>query len=348
MSTVNVEEVLSSRELPIIDVRSPGEFQKGHISGARNVPLFDDAERAEIGVLYKHQGRDPAVRRGIEIASAKVDGLFDDIKAAAMGARFIVHCWRGGMRSRAVAWLCADCGLDPVVLEGGYKAFRREAHNCFAQPKQVILLAGPTGTGKTRLLQSLRDAGQQVIDLEGLAGHRGSVFGGVPGVRQPTVEQFENDLFLQWRTLDPFEPVWIEGESQRIGKVLIPRAIWQQMSQAPVVHVNANRGDRIDFLIDEYGDLPADELSAAAERIRKRLGGLRTQTALDAILREDWPAFCDTMLEYYDKYYAKALQKRPPQSVQRVDLGKPGDPGSVGELVAVARQLLDGTTRLVH
>lgn len=340
MSMVDVEEFLSSSGLPVIDVRSPGEFHRGHIHGAFSVPLFDDGERAEIGLLYKVNGRTKATQRGIEFVSSKIEPLFREIERAVSTSRFIVHCWRGGMRSRGVAWLCAECGLDPILLQGGYKAYRRHAQSFFEQPRKIILLAGPTGVGKTLLLQSLRNFGEQVIDLEALACHRGSVFGAIPDQRQPTVEQFENDLFVQWSDLDPGKPVWIEGESRTIGDVVIPQAVWQQMSQAPMVYVDAEREARIGFLIDQYGDLPPSELASAAQRLRKRLGGARLKAALAAIDQSDWRALCRILLEYYDKPFEKALQKRPQESVQRLLLSSPGESAAINKLVAFGQDFI--------
>ena len=348
MSMVDVDELFSSLGLPVIDVRSPSEFRRGHIPGAFSVPLFDDVERAEVGTLYKHSGRKDAMERGFELAASKVDFLFSEIEKVVSKSRFIVHCWRGGMRSRGVAWLCADCGLDPVLLQGGYQAFRRYAHGCFEQRREIILLAGPTGAGKTRLLQCLRDIGEQVIDLEALACHRGSVFGAMPGQTQPTVEQFENDLFLQWHAIDPGKPVWIEGESQVIGDVVLPQAFWGQMSQAPMIYVDADREDRIGFLIDHYGDLPQNELTAATQRLKKRLGGVRLKAALEAIDRSDWRTLCRILLEYYDKSYEKALRKRPQDRVLRLNLSTPGESAAVTKLVALGRELVGTPKRSTY
>ena len=339
MSMVDAEDLFANRGLPVIDVRSPGEFQRGHIPGAFSVPLFDDAERAEVGLIYKRSGRKNAMERGFELAVSKIDLLFREIEKIVSNSRFVVHCWRGGMRSRGVAWLCADCGLDPVLLRGGYQAFRRYAHDCFQQRREVILLAGPTGAGKTRLLQSLRDVGEQVIDLEALACHHGSVFGAIPGKRQPTVEQFENDLFLLWHALDPGKPVWIEGESQVIGEVVLPQAFWEQMSQARMIYVDAQREARIGFLIDQYGDMPPSELASATQRLKKRLGGTRLKSALEAIERSDWWTLCGILLEYYDKSYDKALQKRPHGRLQRLVLSSPGESAAVEKLISLGRGL---------
>ena len=339
MSMVDADALFANLRLPIIDVRSPGEYQRGHIPEALSVPLFDDAERAEVGLLYKRGGREIAMKRGFELAASKIDLLFREIERIVSNSRFVVHCWRGGMRSRGVTWLCADCGLDPVMLRGGYKAFRNYTHDCFEQRRRILLLAGPTGAGKTQLLHSLRDAGEQVIDLEALACHRGSVFGAVPGQRQPTVEQFENELFLHWHALDPEKPVWIEGESQVIGKVALPLAIWKQMSQAPMVYVDAQREARIGYLVDQYGDMPPGELASATRRLSKRLGGARLNSALEAIGRSDWWELCGILLEYYDKSYAKSLQKRPPGRIQRLFLASPGESAAVEKLVTLGRDI---------
>ena len=340
MTTVNVNQLLGESDLPVVDVRSPSEFRRGHIRGAVSIPLFDDSERAEIGTLYKQVGRAQAVDRGLEIASAKSDWLIRNLRDVAPKSEFVLHCWRGGMRSRGVAWLCADCGLNPKLLQGGYKAFRQAVHRSFSEPRRVIVLAGQTGTGKTQLLQHLRARGQQVIDLEALANHRGSVFGGIGRTPQPTVEQFENDLFCQWRELDSSKPVWIEGESQAIGTVNIPQPVWQQMSAAPTIFVDADRESRIDFLLDEYAGLESVDLASAAQRIKKRLGGARLSAALQAIDGNDRRTFASIVLEYYDKSYSQSLLKRPRDAVTRFQLSVPGDAAAVTELVALAGQMM--------
>ena len=212
---VDVSESLRlSCAMPVVDVRSPSEFAHGHIPGAANVPLFNDAERSEIGTLYKHAGREPAVTRGLAIAGPKARQLVETVRDIAPGKDLVVHCWRGGMRSESFAWMLRQCEMSPRVLRGGYKSFRRAAHTEFATVRNVITLSGLSGSGKTQILLALRDAGEQVLDLEGLANHRGSAFGGIGLPPQPTVEQFENELFLEWRSFDRDRPVWIESESQ--------------------------------------------------------------------------------------------------------------------------------------
>lgn len=340
-----------AEDTPIIDVRSPSEFRRGHIPGASSVPLFSDEERAEVGLLYKQSGRDKAKTHGFEIASAKTEWLVEEIQKATAQSPFFLHCWRGGMRSGGVAWLCKDRGLKPTLLRGGYQAFRRHAHQQFERENKIIMLAGPTGVGKTRLLQSLREHGEQIIDLEALACHRGSVFGRMPSQPQPTVEQFENNLFAQWRVIDPQRPVWIEGESQMIGQAVIPSAFWQQMSAAPMLYVEADRECRIQFLIEEYGDIPEEQLIDSTQRLKKRLGGLRLKCALEAIEQRDWHTLGDILLQYYDKYYEKALKKRSQDTVQRFHLETPGKAANIDQLVTAGRHLLatsHRTTSPVH
>lgn len=343
MQIIDVDTILGSDRLPIVDVRSPGEFAKGHIPGAHNIPLFDDAERAEVGTLYKQVGRVPAVDRGLEIATGKADQLVHATRQLAVDTEFSVHCWRGGMRSEGFAWLCHDCGLKPRVLQGGYKSFRQAAHDSFAVPHLVVVLAGNTGAGKTKLLWELSSVGQQMVDLEGLANHRGSAFGGIGQPPQPTAEQFENDLFLQWRELDASKPVWIEGESRSIGKVQIPQSIWDQMCAAPMIFVEVDRQQRVEFLVQEYGSLPADELAAAMQRIGKRLGGDRLQSALDALERGDVSAVAAAALQYYDKTYTNSLARHDPDTVYKVPMNRAADPEAVGRLVEAGKRATRAT-----
>lgn len=315
--TIGVGDWLKLPGRTTIDVRSPREFARGHIAGAINIPLFNDAQRAEVGTIYKQVGSPAAIQRGLEIATAQAGDLLCQVRtqlkitAQAEPSEFAVHCWRGGMRSQGFAGLCHDNGLQPLVIEGGYKAFRRLAHAAFLAPFSFIVLTGSTGCGKTDLLKRLAAAGEQIIDLEGLAHHRGSVFGGIGQAAQPTVEQFENKMFLTLRELDPQRPIWLEDESRSIGRCYIPEAFWHQMSAAPAIVVDQDVETRIERLGQEYGQLPKDALCEAIRRLKKRLGGKRLQAALEHVEAGQMLAAAGIVLEYYDKSYGKALAARP-------------------------------------
>jgi tRNA 2-selenouridine synthase len=340
-SVIDVNAYLQDRQLPTVDVRSPGEFAHGHIPKAINIPLFDDIERAEVGTLYKQVGRPAAITRGLEFVGKKASCLLEALTATAIGSEFFLHCWRGGMRSGGLAWFFNECGFKPHRIRGGYKAFRQAARRGLAEPRRIVILSGATGSGKTRLLSALKEQGSQVIDLEHLAGHRGSVFGGIGRPPQPTVEQFENELFFQWRDLDPEQPVWIECESQAIGRVFIPTEVWDQMKHAPAVHVEVERAQRVDFLIEEYGDLPTDELASAIMKIKKRLGGANLQVALAALERNDLHAFTELALDYYDKAYSLSLRKRLRCHTTHFKLERAGETERIDDLGQIGVELTE-------
>jgi len=206
---------------PVIDVRSPGEFVRGHIPGAHSVPLFTDEERAVVGTLYKQQGRDAAVREGLRIVGPKLATIVDEARALAPDGRIGVHCWRGGERSGSVAWLLDKAGFTEVfTLKRGYKAFRQHVLEAFNMPHDLRVLGGYTGTGKTETLAHLRELGEQVIDLEGLAHHKGSSFGALGEEPQPTTEHFENLLVVDYGRFPKEE---LAEATRRIGKRLGPQ-----------------------------------------------------------------------------------------------------------------------------
>lgn len=294
----------------MLDVRSPAEFAQGHIPGAVSFPLFSDDERAQVGICYKQQGRDAAVELGFALAGPKFAGFIAHAKALSPERQVRLHCWRGGMRSEAVAWVLEMAGIQVSLLVGGYKAFRRWTHQQFASPKSVVVLGGMTGTGKTAILTALAEQGAQVVDLEALARHRGSSFGALGLLPQPTNEQFENDLALQWWQLDPRLPVWVEAESRRIGLCRIPDAVFRQMEHARVIEISRNRSERLAALVEVYGTADRQELIVATERIRKRLGGLRTQQAVAFLQQGQLAAAFDLILDYYDRTYTYDLQRR--------------------------------------
>ena len=307
---------------PLLDVRSPGEYAQAHIPGAISLPLFSDAERAEIGTLYKQCGRGPAVRRGLALVGPRLESLAVDLErhaAAAGGAPLRLHCWRGGMRSGSVAWLAGTLELPVQLLEGGYKRFRRWALELFEQPWPVRLLGGRTGTGKTELLLALQRRGVAVIDLEGLAHHRGSSFGALGLPPQPSTEHYENRLAMALRPLRGAREIWLEAESSQVGRCRIPAGLWRQMQQAPVLEVRRPLQQRLDHLVAIYGVQEPTALAEATRRIAKRLGPQRTAAALAAIEARDWHTACAQMLDYYDRCSDPELQAH---AVDPVDLGE--------------------------
>jgi tRNA 2-selenouridine synthase len=294
----------------VLDVRSPGEYEQGHIPGAISLPLFTNDERASVGTCYKQQGRDRAVELGFELAGPKCASFVKQVKELAADRQVRVHCWRGGMRSEAMGWILSMAGLEVAVLVGGYKAFRHWALSQFALPRPIVILGGMTGMGKTEILAALSDRGAQVLDLEKLANHRGSSYGHLGLPQQPSTEQFENLIAMQWADFAASQPVWIEAESKRIGSCRLPESLFQQMERSPVIEVIRPRAERLQSLVELYGAADRQALITATERIRKRLGGLRTQTAVNYIQQGQLPAACDLILDYYDKTYSYDLQRR--------------------------------------
>ena len=318
---------------PVLDVRSPGEFARGHIPGAHNLPLFSDEERAEVGIMYKHQGRRAAVRHGLELVGPRLAALAEQAAALAEAdASLRLHCWRGGLRSSSTAWLLETCDLPCTLLDGGYKGFRRWLRQALAQPRPVVLLGGHTGSGKTDVLHALRVAGAQVLDLEGLAHHRGSSFGGLGQPRQPTTEQFENGIAMALQAVSPHRVLWIEAESVQVGCCRIPPELFHQMQRAPLVALQRPDHERLDHLLATYGPMPRQELMEATRRIGKRLGPQRTQQAVEAIAAGNLRLACQVILNYYDRTYAHGLARSPHTPVPLVSAGESS--------VAVAQRLL--------
>jgi tRNA 2-selenouridine synthase len=226
---------------------------------------------------------------------------------------FIVHCWRGGMRSAAVAWLLDMYGFKVYTLVGGYKAFRNWVLVQFAKPRDINIVGGYTGSGKTIILQELEKRGEAIIDLEGIAGHRGSAFGRIGLPEQTSVEMFENRLALEISKIEtryPDKTIWIEDESQRIGAVSIPHTLWEKMRKSLVYFIDIPFEKRLAYIVETYGVLDQKELAAATIRIQKKLGGLETKTAIDYLDNDDLESCFSILLKYYDKLYLKSLKLR--------------------------------------
>lgn len=294
----------------IIDVRSPGEFFHGHMPGAINLPLFTDAERAVVGTIYKQTGREAAVEQGLELAAPKLCEFVQQAKHFVGKGLAKIHCWRGGMRSSSMAWLLQTAGLKTVTLSGGYKAFRKWTLNSFAIKRQIVLVGGLTGSGKTDILKALKRNGEQVLDLESLANHRGSSYGMLGLPSQPSCEQFENAIALQWASFDSNRPIWIEDESRLIGSCKIPDAIFLQMRLAPLIVIEKPISERIQQLMLDYGKSNTADLIQATERIAKKLGSKRTKEVISQIKSGYLEKAMEIVLEYYDSAYLERLSER--------------------------------------
>ena len=317
---ISVEQFVTlSLSYPVIDVRSEAEFNHAHIPSANNLPLFNNDERAVVGTIYKQQSRELAIKKGLEYFGPKMKDMVvfaEDLiaKTDPSNKTLLIHCWRGGMRSADIAWLLDLYGFKVYTLVGGYKAFRNWVLTQFLNKEKFRILGGYTGSGKTIVLSALKEKGAAVVDLEGLAGHKGSAFGNIGLPKQPSQEMFENKLavsIFQVKKEKPTEEIWLEDESQRIGSVNIPQLMWEHIRSCRVFFLDIPFPQRVNYLIDTYGKLNKFELGEAIKRIQKRLGGLETKTAL-AFLEENNMHDCfSILLKYYDKQYSKGLESRP-------------------------------------
>lgn len=308
-------------EQPVIDVRSDAEYKHAHMPGAYSLPLFNDEERKIVGTAYKQKGKQQAIKLGLDFFGVKMKGMIDETEKISSDYKssvtspayrnnaFVVHCWRGGMRSAGVAWLLDLYGFDVYTIIGGYKAYRNWVLQQFEKDYQLNILGGYTGSGKTDVLKNLQKSNQPIIDLEGLANHKGSAFGSLG--EQPSQEMFENllaqELQLQQRS---GSPIWIEDESQRIGQINIPHLFWKQMRSMPIQFLDIPFENRLDYLLKSYGKINKEALVNSIIRIQKRLGPLETKTAIGFLVEENYKACFEILLIYYDKMYTKGLQNR--------------------------------------
>jgi tRNA 2-selenouridine synthase len=285
-----------------------------------NIALFSDAERAHVGTVYKQQSSDEAYKIGYEYVTPKMQYFIDEARKLSPDGKIVVHCWRGGMRSQSFAKHLSDNGFpDVYTIKGGYKSYRRSALSAFNKACHLNILGGYTGSGKTRILPLLKSAGFQVVDLEGIANHKGSAFGAIGQDNQPTTEQFENNLYEKWRELDVSQPIWLEDESQNIGRVNIPIDFFLQMRQSPVYFLDIPREERAKLLVDEYACQDSDQLESAIHRISKRLGGLDTQNALKSLAEKNFYEVALITLHYYDKTYYKGLTSRSEELIRVIE-----------------------------
>jgi tRNA 2-selenouridine synthase len=328
---IDINHFLSlSQELLVIDVRSPGEYDHAHLPGAFNVPLFTDEQRAIVGTAYTKQSRQAAVNYGLEFFSERMKTIpgeieniisgwkqkneFSDLQVGDKRPGILIYCWRGGMRSGAVAWLMSLYGDRIYTLNGGYKAFRRWALTQFEKKYSLRVLGGYTGSGKTEVLKELEKNGKTIIDLEELANHKGSAFGSLGEQPQPSHEMFENRLaFRLWEvskhnTDNP--EIWIEDESAHIGTVGIPKVFWQQMRDSPLYFIDIPFCERVGYIEKTYSIFDKKNLIDCTLKIQKRLGGLNTKNAIQFFSENNFREAFSILIKYYDKMYSKSLSNR--------------------------------------
>jgi tRNA 2-selenouridine synthase len=344
---VHIEQFLElANQHPVLDVRSPGEYTHAHIPGAYSLPLFTDEERKIVGTAYKQESREQAIKIGLDFFGVKMRKMVEEVESLVKsresggnsdlkGSRHptqdsrlvLVHCWRGGMRSAGVAWLLDLYGFKVYTLVGGYKKFRNYVLNTFKLPFQFKILGGYTGSGKTALLKVLQQKRERVIDLEGIAIHKGSAFGNIGLPKQPGQEMFENILAAELRKSivnselsieDPahslltihHSPIWLEDESQRIGLVNLPNDLWNNMRLSPVYFLDIPFEERLQNIVQEYGILDKEKMIDAIGRIKEKLGHLNAKTAILMLNEGKITESFDILLKYYDKFYLKALHNR--------------------------------------
>jgi tRNA 2-selenouridine synthase len=304
-----------SETIPIADVRSPSEFIFGHIPGAINIPLFDDKEREAVGIKYRKEGRLPAIIEGLKHSGPSlVNKLGKGLKSTDNG-KLLVHCWRGGMRSEAMAWLFSLGDLEVSVLNGGYKSYRRYITEILSEKRKMIVLGGMTGSSKTHILRILKSSGQQVLDLEHLANHKGSAFGSLGQMTQPTTEQFSNSLYNELIKLTSDLPIWVEDESRNIGSVFMPDSFYQNMQETWVIVLVMDLNMRLPRLLEEYSTYPRESLKESVMKISRRLGGDKTKDAILAVESGDFAKAIEIVLYYYDKAYLFGLKKKDNKNI---------------------------------
>jgi tRNA 2-selenouridine synthase len=332
-----------AKQHPVFDVRSEGEYQHACLPGAYSLPLFTNEERKVVGTAYKQESKQKAIKLGLKYFGPKmvkmveeVEGVVDsfgltvDRKKKAnktldvTDKTVLVYCWRGGMRSAGVAWLLDLYGFKVYTLVGGYKSYRNWVLKQFEKEYPFKIIGGYTGSGKTEVLHALAKHGQTIIDLEGLACHKGSAFGNLGQPQQPKQEMFENLLAnaLVVAT-EKNNTIWLEDESQRIGEVNIPTPVFKFMRTCRVYFLDIPFDERLNYIVKGYGKFKKEDLINATVRIQKRLGGLEAKTVVNALIENDLHGAFRVLLHYYDRFYTKSMsnmREHPEQIFKKISL----------------------------
>ncbi len=329
----------------IIDVRSPSEFDEDHVPGAINLPVLDDAERAEIGTLYKQVDPFEARKQGAILVAKNISThLQQHFLAKDRDYQPLIYCWRGGQRSFSMAVVLTEIGWRVTLLKGGYKTYRawvRQQLLDLPTHFHYRILCGATGTGKTLLLRRLADQGCQVLDLEQLACHRGSLLGQEWQVPQPSQKWFETSLVDQLRQFDPKHGVWIESESSKVGDLHVPPVLWKQMQQAQRIEIQAPQAQRVQWLIQSYPHLieHPEVLKQKLQMLKSRYGQARLQEWFDLIEAQQWPDLVASLLDHhYDPTYQHSLARSGDHVDHQVELADFSEP-RIQSVLSILQQL---------
>lgn len=316
--------IIQSQGQPIFDVRSPAEYEHAHIPSAHSLPLFTNEERKVVGTAYKQESKQRAIKIGLGYFGPKMIKMVEEVEQL-VGAlvstekkkeetkSVFVYCWRGGMRSAGVAWLLDLYGFKVYTVVGGYKAYRNWVLKQFEKEYPISIIGGYTGSGKTETLHRLASMKEAVLDLEGIASHRGSAFGNLGQPPQPKQEMFENLLakkLYELMVLQQATHIWTEDESQRIGEVNIPIKFYSFLRTRSLYFMDISFEERLNYLTEQYGKFEKEKLINATIRIQKRLGGLETKTAVNCLLENDIKGAFAILLKYYDKFYNKSMHNQ--------------------------------------
>jgi len=330
----------------MIDVRTPAEFEQGHVPGAVNVPLFSNEERAAVGTLYKQVGKFDAIEKGLNYVGPKLGSYLREVSQHAGRKQVIMYCWRGGMRSNSMAWLMETCGLSVCVLEGGYKAYRKWVLESFANiPMSFIILGGKTGIGKTKLLRMIQSLGEPVLDLEACAHHKGSAFGWIGEEKQGTNEQFENELHRKIIAMSQTSKyAWLENESRSIGSNFIPLDLWNHMKRSPLINISRDMQIRLDILVEHYHSNHVEDLVESFKKIEKRLGHEATAQAIEYVRNGMLREAALIALRYYDKCYEYNLEQNASPIIEYLDCEQMDEESIVRTIVSQKEKWYHGTT----
>lgn len=314
---ISLDKVINDKDCVFIDVRSPNEYEDNHIVGAVNIPLLDDEERKIIGTLYKHDGKEEAVKKGFDFVSPKLKEIYEEVlKLKQKYKKIVVYCFRGGMRSRSLVDLLNGLGIECYQLEGGYKAYRTYSQNYIDKMDkdfEFIILHGGTGVGKTDILYELENQGYQVINLEDLAQNSGSVFGYLSFDNEPpTQKYFESLIFDMVNNMDK-RYIFVESESKRIGRNQVPDTLMKMIANGKHILVNLNLEDRSKRLVDQYvksSKKDDDKVAGSIESLKKRFGSEKVESLKKELEDKNYMEIARVLIrDYYDPLYQYSIDK---------------------------------------